>query len=104
VSPSPSTMAVRSHPRGATVALRVVPRAPRTVCVGLHGDAVKLKVAAPPVDGAANDAVRRWVAEVVGRRTNEIEVVAGARGRDKVVLVTDASTEEVGIALAAQLP
>jgi uncharacterized protein len=72
---------------GVTVSVRVVPRAPRTVCVGLVGRALKVKLAAPPVDGAANDALRRWLAGLCGCRPSEVEVVVGQRSRDKVVLV-----------------
>lgn len=76
-----------AHPDGATLRLRVVPRASRTALVGRHGDAVKLKVAAPPVDGAANDAVIAFVAELAGVRRSDVSIVAGERSRSKVVLV-----------------
>ena len=84
-------LAVALHRRddGVTVSLRVVPRAPRTECTGLSGSALKVKVAAPPVGGAANDAVRRWLADLCGCRAAEVEVLVGERSRDKVVLIRD---------------
>lgn len=84
--------AVRAHEDGATVALRVVPRAPRTEVVGRHGDRIKLKVAAPPVDGAANEAVAAFLADRCGVRPGDVEVLTGERSRDKVVLVRGVPT------------
>jgi uncharacterized protein len=80
-------VAVRDHADGASVALRVVPRAPRTELAGRHGRTLKLKVHAPPVEGAANDAVRRFLADRLGVRASEVELLQGERSRDKVVLV-----------------
>ena len=80
-------VALRRRDDGVTVSLRVVPRAPRTECTGLSGGAVKVKVAAPPVGGAANDAVCRWFADLCGCRPSEVEVLVGERARDKVVLI-----------------
>ena len=91
---------VRAHPDGATVRLRVVPRAPVTTPAGRHGDAYKLKVAAPPVEGAANDEVRRFLATLLDVRSSEVDVVAGERARDKVVLVRDVSASALRRALA----
>jgi uncharacterized protein len=92
-------LAVRAHERGASVTLRVVPRAPRTELAGRYGRALKLKVHAPPVEGAANEAVRRYVAERVGVRIGEVELLQGERSRDKVVLVHGVSTDSLAAAL-----
>jgi uncharacterized protein len=93
-------VAVSEHPDGVTVALRIVPRAPRTALVGRHGRALKLKVHAPPVDGAANDAVRRELADRLGLRSGDIELLQGERSRDKVVLLRGVTRERVFEALA----
>lgn len=95
-------VAVREHPDGATVTLRVVPRAPRTILAGRHGDALKLKVHAPPVDGAANDAVRRYLAERCDVRPSAVELLQGDRSRDKVVLIRGGDVAAVRRALAAR--
>jgi uncharacterized protein (TIGR00251 family) len=91
--------AVAAHPEGATIALRVVPRAPRTVFVGRYGDRLKLKVAAPPVDGAANAAVLAHVAGLLGVRTSAVTILSGERGRDKVVLARGVGADDVRAAL-----
>lgn len=78
---------VGEHPDGATLRLRVVPRAPRTAFSGTYGDAIKLKVAAPPREGAANAELRRFLARLVSVRPADVELLLGERSRDKVVLV-----------------
>lgn len=94
-------VAVREHADGVSVMLRVVPRAPRTQLVGRHGDALKLKVAAPPVDGAANEAVLDHLADRCGVRPGDLEILMGAQSRQKVVLIRGLTTSEVVAALSA---
>lgn len=93
--------AVGSHPAGATVAVRVVPRAPRSRVIGLHGGAVKIKVAAPPVEGAANDELCAFVAGLCGVRSSQVEILSGGRGREKVLLVRGVTREALREALSA---
>lgn len=78
---------VSEHPEGATLRLRVVPRAPRTAFSGTYADAIKLKVAAPPTEGAANAELRRFLAGLVSVRATDVELLRGDRSRDKVVLI-----------------
>ncbi|MEP7153285.1 MAG: DUF167 domain-containing protein, partial [Nitrospira sp.] len=49
-------------PGGVTISVHVQPRASRTESAGIHGDALKIRVAAPPADGAANDELCRFIA------------------------------------------
>lgn len=65
----------------------VQPRASRTSVVGLHGEAVKIRVAAPPVDGAANAELVRFLAKTLGVARSSVDVVSGTRGRRKLVRV-----------------
>lgn len=69
------------------VVVHVQPRARRTEVAGLHGDAVKVRLAAPPVDGAANEELVRFVAERLGVARSAVRVVAGATSRRKIVEV-----------------
>lgn len=62
--------------------------------VGLHGDEIRLRVAAPPVDGAANEAVVRLLAERLGVLRSAVEVTAGVAARHKVVLVAGVTRGE----------
>lgn len=74
--------------------MRVQPRAARSEVVGLHGDEIRLRVNAPPVDGAANEAVVRLLAERLGVPRSAVEVAAGAAARHKVVLVAGVTRGE----------
>ena len=70
------------------------PRAPRTEVVGRHGDAIKIKLAAPPVDGAANDALVRFLADALGVPRGAVTLVAGAAARSKVVRIEGLTRDE----------
>ena len=86
---------------GTRLRVRVVPRAKTSQVVGLHGAAVKVRVAAPPVEGKANDALLQALAAQLGLRARELTLVGGDRGRDKVVHVAGRPPEEVAARLAA---
>lgn len=76
--------------------VRVQPRAARDEVVGWRADgALAVRVAAPPVEGAANAAVGALLARALGVRGGAVEVVHGARGRDKLVRVTGLTADEV---------
>lgn len=72
---------------GVRLTLHVRPRAGTTEVQGLHGDAIKLRIAAPPIDGAANDEVIRFVAETLGVPRRDVTLTAGRSSRRKVVEV-----------------
>ncbi len=80
---------------GACFAVRVVPRAKRSEVMGVQGEALKVRVAAPPVEGKANEALRTFLAERLGLRRQQVEIVAGHRGRRKVVRVRGLSPRQV---------
>jgi len=65
----------------------VQPRASKSEVVGLHGDAVRIRVAAPPVDDAANEALIALIADRLGVAKRCIRVVAGRSSRRKIVEV-----------------
>ncbi len=80
-------MPLDARPRdgGVRVAVHVQPRAARTEIAGVHGTALKVRLNAPPVDGAANDALVRFLAEQFGVPRRAVRVVAGHASRNKVV-------------------
>ncbi len=77
----------------ATLVVHVVPRARATELGGRHGDAIKVKVAAPPVGGAANAELARFLAERLGVPRGAVAIVAGASGRRKLVAIAGLTTE-----------
>lgn len=83
--------------REGTVLVRVhlQPRAARNRFCGLHGDALKLAVTAPPVDGKANREVLAFLAELLAVSGGDVELVSGARSRRKCFSVANLSPEEV---------
>lgn len=72
---------------GWSLLLWVQPGARRTEVQGIADGRLKLRLAAPPVDGKANEALQRWLAERLGLRLREVELVSGQTGRRKRVRV-----------------
>ena len=70
-----------------TLRLRVIPNARRDEVVGEYGDTVKIKIAAPALEGKANEAIRGFLAERLGVSVRAVEFVSGEKSRDKVVAV-----------------
>jgi len=68
-----------------TLTLHIQPGAKRTEVAGLHGDALKIRVAAPPVEGAANTALIDFLKKAFAVPTSRITLKHGASGRHKVV-------------------
>ncbi|PYR92965.1 MAG: DUF167 domain-containing protein [Acidobacteria bacterium] len=86
---------MRSPQRAETViAVRVIPRSSRTRIDGMRGDAFLVRLAAPPVEGAANDALVAFLAEHLDLPRRNIRILSGDKSRDKRVAVTglDAAT------------
>jgi hypothetical protein len=67
--------------------VHVVPRAAATAVAGRHGDAIKIRIAAPPVDGAANDELIRFLSERLHVPRRTITIAAGQTGKRKTVLI-----------------
>jgi uncharacterized protein (TIGR00251 family) len=80
---------------GVTFAVRVVPRASRNEIVGIHGDALKVRLTAPPVEGRANEALVAFLAQRLGVRKSQVEIVAGTTSRRKMIRVTGLLLQEV---------
>jgi uncharacterized protein (TIGR00251 family) len=85
---------------GLTFSIRVQPNAPRSKIVGAHGDAVKVALAAPPVDGKANAECIRFFAELFQVRRSDVEILAGEASRTKVVRVRGGARSQLEAALA----
>ena len=80
---------------GVTFAVRVVPRASRNQIAGVEGGALKIKLTAPPVEGQANEALLKFLGQVLGVPRSRLDVVAGATGRDKLISVIDMDAADV---------
>lgn len=73
--------------------LHVQPGAKRSEIVGLHGEALKIKLSAPPIEGRANEALLKYIAELFAVPLRNIELKHGGQSRHKVVAVTGSSIE-----------
>ena len=74
-------------PAGAVLTLRIVPRASKNAIQGEHGDALKIRLCAPPVDGAANAALVEFLAETFNLPRARVQLLSGATSRNKRVLL-----------------
>ncbi len=68
--------------------LHVQPGAKRNGVAGLHGEAMKIRLAAPPIEGRANDALLRYLAELFAVPQRNIELLRGSQSRHKMVKIT----------------
>lgn len=73
----------------------VQPNASRSEVIGLHGDAIKIKIKAPPVDGAANEEVIRFLAEFCGVSKKSVHLLHGETSRNKLIEIEADSTSEM---------
>ena len=78
----------RQHDGIITLTLHVQPGAKHSEIVGLHGDALKIKLAAPPVEGRANAALLRFIAELFRVAVRDVELNQGDQSRRKVVSIS----------------
>lgn len=76
--------------RGSALAVRVTPRASRNEIVELLEDGtIKVRIAAPPADNEANEALINFLSEILGVPRSKLDIVAGVSGRDKLIAVMD---------------
>lgn len=83
-----------------TLTLHIQPGAKKTAVAGRHGDALKIRLAAPPVDGKANAALLEFIADALGLPKAAVKLKSGHTSRRKVMEV-DGATED---AMAALIP
>lgn len=90
---------MRARSAGVEIAIRVQPGARRTELAGRHGDEIKIRVAAPPVEGRANDALIKFIADRIDVPPSRVHIVAGETSRSKRVLVEGVRSDAVRGAL-----
>ncbi|HEX8961721.1 MAG TPA: DUF167 domain-containing protein [Rhodocyclaceae bacterium] len=78
---------LRADGGGVILTLHIQPGAKRTESAGLHGEALKIRLAAPPVDGKANDALIAFLAKTLGVPKSNVELVSGQTSRAKRVRI-----------------
>jgi uncharacterized protein (TIGR00251 family) len=88
-------LAVKTDDAGVTFSVRVSPRASRSAILGVHDAALKVSLAAPPVDGEANAELIALLAKSLHVPKRAVRILQGERGKSKVVHVTGVSAEAV---------
>jgi uncharacterized protein len=91
----PGAGAIAAIQAGVQIQVKAVPGASRSRIVGWLGDHLKVAVAAPPEGGKANKAICQVLAEALGVRTQDVQVMAGASNPRKKVLVAGLTIEQV---------
>jgi uncharacterized protein len=86
---------ITNSPGGATFAVKVHPRAKKNAITGEVGDALKLALTAPPVDGKANDACIDFFAKLLNVPRSSVTIAAGLTSRNKVIRVAGLTAEQV---------
>jgi uncharacterized protein len=94
---------VTTHEDGVSFSVKVVPRASRNEIAGVQGEILRVRLTAPPVEGAANKALVKLLAKILEVPECDIEIVTGHTGRQKVVSVTGLPAHELEIRLRRQL-
>jgi hypothetical protein len=80
---------------GVRFTVRVQPRASRNEITGVYGTALKIRLQAPPVDGAANDALVSYLAGLLGVARRSVRIVSGESSRNKTVEVAGVTPERI---------
>ncbi len=80
---------------GVTFNVKVIPRANRNEIVGVENDALKIRLNAPPLEGRANEALIKFLAEMLGVARTKVEIVRGETARNKVIRVRGVSLKRL---------
>ena len=86
---------IRNSPTGVSFAVKVHPRAKKNAITGKVGDALKVVLTAPPVDGKANDACIEFFASLLNVPRSSVTIAAGQASRNKVIRVAGLTSQQV---------
>lgn len=100
---SVGALSCQEGPAGVSLKVKVQPRASRNAIVGLIGDAVKVALTSPPVEGAANAACIEFFAGLFGVPKSRVSIVSGSKSRDKIILVQGLNKAAVQAVLAGKV-
>lgn len=91
---------LRETETGVIFRIRVVPRASRSEMAGIQGDALKLRITAPPVEGKANEACIALLAELLGMKRTQVTIISGHASRTKTIAVDGVKAKEIAALIA----
>jgi uncharacterized protein (TIGR00251 family) len=90
-----SMLTIHTSPKGVAFAIKVHPRAKKNAITGEVGDALKVALTAPPVDGKANEACIEFFAKLLKVPRSSVTIASGQSSRNKVILVAGMSARQV---------
>jgi uncharacterized protein (TIGR00251 family) len=96
-------ISIHSHDNGVSFAVKVHPRTKKNAITGELGDALKLSLTAPPLEGRANEACIEFFAKLLKVPRSSVTIASGHSSRNKVIRVAGISSEECGIRIADSL-
>jgi hypothetical protein len=96
-------LTIRETKEGVSFMIRVLPRSSKCELVGLQGDALKIRITEPPVDGRANDACVRFLASLFHVNKNRITLEAGRNSKNKRVSITGLTGGDIRTVLSEDL-
>ncbi|MCK4533878.1 MAG: YggU family protein [Syntrophobacterales bacterium] len=80
---------------GVVFNIRVIPRASRCELAGVQGDALKIRITAPPVEGVANKECIRFLSDMLGVKRSKIKIIAGHKSKNKKVSISGISRKDI---------
>jgi uncharacterized protein (TIGR00251 family) len=96
-----SPISIRETADGTVFRIRVVPRSSRSEIVGIQGDALKVRIAAPPVEGKANDECIRLIAELLGAKKADVKITSGHTSKTKTISVAGRTAAQIAALIPA---
>ncbi len=88
-------MLIQDVAQGVILSVHIQPKAARTEYVGIHGEAYKFRIMAPPVEGAANEELCRYLSSAFSLPMRSVTILSGQHGRRKRVLIKGLDGEQV---------
>jgi len=85
----------QSSDSGTLLRLRIQPRASRDEIVGLHGEDLKVRISAPPVDSAANDSLIKYLSKQLDMPNSKVQHVKGQTSQNKTILLTETQPKDL---------
>ncbi len=80
---------------GIVFNIRVIPRASKCELAGVQGDALKLRITAPPVEGAANKECVKFLSSMLGVKKSQIKIIAGHKSKNKKVSISGVTRKDI---------
>jgi uncharacterized protein (TIGR00251 family) len=86
---------IKDTEKGAVLEIRLLPRSSRCEVAGVQDGALKIKITAPPVEGRANGECIRFISDLLRIRKSAVSIIAGEKSKNKTVLVTGMTAQEI---------